>query len=102
MITEMQTNKSRVREILRTVPLARDDDTVLYFVYARRHTGLMVLDDLTPREFATKVFESDMPPSESLSRCRRLIQNNEGLYHGLKQAKRKAAAEAMRAGINSI
>lgn len=102
MLAEIETNKDRVREILRAVPQARDDDTVLYFIYARLHTNLMDFGVLTPTQFANKVLKSTMPPSESLSRTRRLIQNNEGLYHGEKQKKRKAAAEAVRQGIKSI
>jgi len=102
MLTQIETNKDRVREILRTVPQARDDDTVLYFMYAKLHTDLMGFNVLTPTQFANKVLQSTMPPSESLSRTRRVIQNTEGLYQGAKQKKRKAAAEVMRCGINSI
>jgi hypothetical protein len=71
-------------------------------MYAKIYTNLMGLSVLTPNQFANKVLQSTMPPSESLSRCRRLIQNEEGLYHGARQNKRKEAAANVRASIAKI
>ena len=102
MLDVIDTAKYRVREILRIYPQARDNDTVLYFLYAKLHTRLMNPNVLTPNQFANKVLASSMPSSESLSRARRLIQNNEGLYHGKFQSRRKQAADATRAGIHAI
>lgn len=99
MLTQIETNKDRVREILKQFPQARDNDTVLYFLYAKLYTNVMDTEAITPNQFANKVLVSAMPPSESLSRTRRLIQSNEGLYRGKKYEQRQAAAQEVRAGL---
>ena len=102
MLELIETHKDRVRELLSKYPQARDDDTVLYFMFAREYTNLMGFRVESPGQFANRVLRSEMPPSETLSRCRRKIQNEEGLYHGSRQAKRKAAAEEVKQNIAKV
>ena len=102
MLRQIETNKDRVRAILRFYPQTRDDDTALYFMYAKLRTKIMDFGVLTPNQFVNKVVVSAIPPSESLSRARRLIQNVEGLYHGARQKKRMEAAANVRVAIAKI
>jgi len=70
------TIKERVKAILRDYPYARQDDTFLWLMYVRIHVPeLSKYIKYIPPDVLKKA-----PKFETITRARRFIQNEEGLY----------------------
>lgn len=91
---ELRTSMQKVAEILKESERARDDDKYLWLVYLFRYTNFRKSDLHSPEAFAKRVLEHDIPSSDTISRCRRKIQEG-GLYWGEKRKARMNNAVAI-------
>ena len=101
-ISKYKTLEDRVRYILKEHPDARDSDTMLtiklwmifksHFLFHRMGKTCVNLTDIR-----------HLPNVDSISRCRRRIQNTEGLYKGSKkiQKERRSYQEDYRSNFST-
>lgn len=74
-MNSIQTTKEEVYKLLKTNPRTRDDDMYLYGEYLTTH---WVRDTEKYRVFSDPIFrkEKGIAPFETVSRCRRNLQND--------------------------
>lgn len=102
MLELIKTKKALVEDILHHVPQTRDCDRALYYVYLKIEVEHIPVTDMALQKYALAVSKEGVSPPETISRSRRKIQHEQGLYVGTRKNKRKAAAQQVREGINSI
>ena len=89
--------KARVKNILLTIPEARDNDAILLLSYWARH-GLPELRNLLSQIIYDSGYDklSKLASSETITRQRRVIQNNEGsLKPSLEKQKERGKLEEL-------
>lgn len=90
----METIMGEVEYLLMKHPRLRDNDKELYLSYLFWYTD--IFDEVLDFEgLYKKMVKGSIPPPESISRARRKIQNEKGLYKGQKQLAREKARQEM-------
>lgn len=89
-MAELKTFKQKVADILKEKPATRDSDSLLYAHYIYRFHNHLVRKDSEDKAVIRLADLDHLPPSETIRRCRQIIQNNDNLYLPTTLAVRKA------------
>lgn len=85
---DLHSTKEKVRHLLRTQPETRDDDQLLILkVWAIDYPELRN-SNFTFVEFSKIWLRGDLPPAESIRRCRQKLQEHDVSLQGKKYAAR--------------
>jgi len=92
-----------VEKFLTKYPVLRDDDRRLIVnLWTKRMGGSDIVDHLEPNEVMKRIASSEMPSPESITRCRRKLQEKCPNLRGEIWYKRHQRAENIRKGINTL
>jgi len=89
-MAELKTFKQKVADILKEKPATRDSDSLLYAHYIFRFHKSVVKMNEEQKPYIMLADLNNLPPSETIRRCRQIIQNNDNLYLPTTLAVRKA------------
>jgi len=89
-MAELKTYKQKVADILKEKPKTRDSDGLLYAHYIYRFHRSVVHTEENGTPYIRLADLSNLPPSETIRRCRQIIQNIDNLYLPTSEAVRKA------------
>lgn len=90
MEDHLNTTRDRVEHILKTHEATRDSDKLLWITYIRIFLGIKRTD--TCEILFNKILNKEVPTFETLSRCRRKLQEK-GFYQGKRYGHRQQLAE---------
>nr|BDD45853.1 hypothetical protein 3 [Desulfobulbaceae bacterium] len=101
MINAIRGGYPAVKKVLKKHPKTRDCDIRLYWKFLVRNTSLV---SKIGKDNARIVFETmqDIPPPASITRAKRLIQNDEKMFRGKRQQHRAELEEETRKEINEL
>ena len=92
-----------VEKFLTEYPVLRDDDRRLIVnLWTKRMGGSDVVDHLEPNEILKIIASSEMPSPESITRCRRKLQEKHPMLRGEVWYQRHQRAKNIRKGINTF
>ena len=92
-----------VERFLTEYPILRDNDRRLIVnLWTKRMGGSDIVDHLEPNEVMKRIASSEMPSSESITRCRRKLQEKHPMLRGEVWYKRHQRAENIRKGISTL
>ena len=92
-----------VEKFLTKHPVLRDDDRRLIVnLWTKRMGGSDVVDHLEPNEILKIIASPEMPSPESITRCRRKLQEKHPMLRGEIWYKRHQRAENIRKGISAL
>ena len=91
-----------VKRLLTKIPRLRDSDERLMATMWFKHIGEDKVKDLTAINLLQKLSDGELPSYESISRCRRKIQEEIPELRGEKWKERHDAEEAVKAEIKQM
>tara|TARA_Y100001951_G_scaffold79740_1_gene67616 strand:- start:345 stop:665 length:321 start_codon:yes stop_codon:yes gene_type:complete len=91
-----------VKRLLTKIPRLRDSDERLMATMWFKHIGEDKVKDLTAINLLQKLSDGQLPSYESISRCRRKIQEEIPELRGEKWKERHDAEEAVKAEIKQM
>ena len=91
-----------VKRLLTQVPRLRDSDEKLMATVWFKHIGEDKVNNLTAINLLQKLADRELPSYESISRCRRKIQEEIPELRGEKWKERHDAEEAVKAEIKQM
>ena len=92
-----------VEKFLTEYPVLRDNDRRLIVnLWTKRMGGSEIVDHLDPNEVMRLIASPELPSSESITRCRRKIQEKYPNLRGEVWYKRHQRAENIRKGISTL
>ena len=92
-----------VEKFLTKYPILRDDDRRLIVnLWTKRMGGSDIVDHLEPNEVMKRIASPDMPSPESITRCRRKLQEKCPNLRGEVWYKRHQRAEGIRKEIHTL
>lgn len=93
--------QSRVANILHRYAVCRDSDKLLWLYYTDKHCGLSnAIKTGDPASFYGWLNDYTVPTFESLSRCRRKLQEKYPQLRGRKYKEKKESAQRIAERIN--
>ena len=92
-----------VEKFLTKYPVLRDDDRRLIVnLWTKRLGGQNIVNHLDPKEIMRLIASPQLPSPESITRCRRKLQEKHPMLRGEIWYKRHQRAENIRKGINAL
>lgn len=96
----LKNNKEKVKKLLTEWAVLRDSDKKLWLSYMVHEKALKErLGTKAYNELRKIILEKDTPTFETLSRCRRKIQEQDASLRGKNYSDRKSSAEEVRKEI---